>query len=503
MNNTINYLLQFTIYLLYIASIVFVILVTIMSLTESNIGISYSVILPLLVFLVSMFFCWYLEGVQQAANTANTIDDDVVEKLVGSGARLERIRQIREGYEAFSSARQLSSIVAIFSFKDSLAKLTPPNYSFSTLCSWVPNSSIACLDVGALLSVSWLQFVAAAAFTAWMLQLLPKRIARLDPIQYLSGLRLLFAGLVLRLGRIGLAAPTIATTHLVGKVLRPVPYRPARYPVSNLGILDELAKRLGYYAESLEIRVQFGDAINVIERVNYGLRQPDENEFVSLNKFVHRTNLTGRWSFENVIVTLSEEVGWSTDTSTRRITDYRTSQLKSSNVSTIEREDVYANQGAEDDVENLEGDDDATIARIKARTGRSFTRVKSEVALDQPISSESHPNFAIKLETQLIGSTSGVGEDISPNDESFQEAVSFLISIPVKHLRVVVCSMSEHIQPTGTLLKLVDVFEQESEERIDFTVLETEQLESGEVRGQYIDVRVPFIGSEVTVKTTV
>lgn len=484
-------LVKIAIYAVFFYSVLFVAMAVYMSLTSSVGAILYSSLLPSAGFVIAVSLVYYLEGVQQAANTAKSIDDDVVMLEVGDQKEAEKIILLKREYEKFSSARQVLSIISILFLKESLAEIIPETYKVAWLCD-SNLGGFGCVDFSKILIDDRLQFIAAAGFTAWVLQLYPKRIARLDPISYLTGARLYFAGLVRHLGQADFDGPTLLLHRMSKRLFRSIPSEEARYSISSMGILDELGKRLGYYAESMEVRIQIGEMTRLRESVVYKISDNPRNREVELNSITHRTNLTGQWIFEDSDVRNNKNIRTTTEVSTRNINDYRTEPVRSSGQSESDDDEV------DDVVEEMT--DEERIAFFKEMTGRSFTRIKSTSTFNRSVSHASHPDLSIELATDviLIGSLSPRD---NRDDRIAKVGFQFLVSVPVKSLRVVVTSTKESIVPTGLELRVHDVFEQSDEPTIKFKPLDKSLLHNEEFAGSYIELNVPYLGSEIEIKT--
>ncbi|EEE37488.1 hypothetical protein RKLH11_1324 [Rhodobacteraceae bacterium KLH11] len=264
-------------------------------------------ILPALL-VIAAIFVGKLEGVQQASNSIQALDKDVYTEIASSKKWVQTYERIKKHYDDLSTARQLVSILAILSFKEILTSFDHGLQEFTVWCTnfnsdWISVPTLIkqhCDRVEYTLLNGTANFVASAAIIAWALQLLPKKVARFDPVRHLKGLNLILVRVLLWGGKSGIGHPVDLMMWFYRLINRKLPSSQVRFPPSKSGVLDALAKKRGYSIEKMIVRLRFFEERVVLkEEITFRYHRSHYRKDTEANELVYITDIAnsyGGWS---------------------------------------------------------------------------------------------------------------------------------------------------------------------------------------------------------------
>ena len=215
---------------------------------------------------LSMVLIYYLEATQQAANDVKSYDEDVILREVGDTKRKQHIEFIQHSYDALSAARQIASVFSILILKQLLEEASTTSKTilsakYPQAASWISSDVIL--------------LVVSATLVAYCLQLFAKKVARKEPINFLSGVPLLLGRLLAQLGRIGANSPTLFLQFFYQRIFGVNLDDAKVYGPSSLAVLNEINAKTGYSVEELLVEIQLQPSKEVLlQRVRFSV----ENE---------------------------------------------------------------------------------------------------------------------------------------------------------------------------------------------------------------------------------
>ena len=243
--------------------------------------------------ILSMIFCYFLEGTQQAANTSKSIQSDIIDDEVTNEIARDHIKQIlkEREYEQLSSARQFLSIFFILALKSLIDAALPDGFTYPV------NLVSYNLDIGTLINNPALTFISTALFIATALQLLPKRVARIKALSFFTRAPLFFLRSLKQIGRLGVEKPVdfllsarekITGEQIVGK----------RYGVSRTKVIEELGEKFGYIIEDVHLRFVIGEDVELHETATLKIKNSMEGiaQKGRRTSLLYSTSLSGDWT---------------------------------------------------------------------------------------------------------------------------------------------------------------------------------------------------------------
>ncbi len=423
--------------------------------------------------LIAMAFAFFLEGVQQAANSSKSVDGDVVAKVSANPTLALSIGAIKEKYEAFSAARQFLSVVTILYLKTLIENLVPVGF--------VKDFSVAhhTVSLGNILRNDFLQFACAASIIAWSLQLLPKRIARLDPIGFMQPLRLRLGTILQKLGE-GLEVPVDFSMWILRKLPLGISGLEAKYPLSSNAVVSELSNRIGYVASEVSIRFVIDDRTKILHQATIQTAHQGRAEGQDIGSIRYIFSTMGMWSVPPVTSRCTKNgVRTNTETTWVRREEMVTSMFE------------FVDEHTEADPE--EGTDSEPELNA-ALTGAKHTKVNVEASFSEALNTHRD-----RLEKTMIEM---VLEEALPEPwELKRREFVFTVSVPVRKLNILV-STTHANAPTACRIDYLP-FGAGTEEVIEkFSQLEQNELLEGETFGSKVQIENPLFGSQFTLRAS-
>jgi hypothetical protein len=435
---------------------------------------------------ILLFFAVYnLEGIQQAANSTSELDESVVQQVTRSERVTKAIYFDRTDYDQLSAARQLMSVLAILATKGLLNKLAAPPIS--------PISSPFLTGVAEYLQSPTLQFLSAAIFIAVYLQLLPKRLAKADPILYFNRLRRFTARALKMIGNSGLDRP-VDRASIVMSLMTGKSNARAEYPLSNRKVLQELGKRNGFYVEHLRVRFHIAkDKIMATEEAIYRISDKKPNFRSLISGITHRITLGGTWYPEKMNSSVDGEAVTSHKVEyTQR---HETTHAFFDNSLEAPEPDPELDYDEENDGiikiagwEPLKSEEPPAI----------FTQLSVHAKFTKPISRQQRPDALISISTKLIYSDFIPGRDSDYQTRSFQISVQ----VPIEKLSIVITTSGDE-PPKDVKLTVRDIFDWPDQTVRDFEILDRDQLQSSEKHGILIRHMLPNVGNRLSIAVDV
>ncbi|MEE4208696.1 MAG: hypothetical protein V2I43_05470 [Parvularcula sp.] len=462
-------LMQYVFLSLFFSSAAFIIIRIGHALFSSDGGIPYNAILSALGVIFFAILCYWLEGVQQAANSAKDIDADVIASRSSRKKYLPELQKISEFYEEMSAARQIFSVFTILLLKESISQLPVNDIS---KFAWILRSGTA-------------EFISAAAVTAWALQLYPKRIARQDPLGYLGGWNIKLATILYWIGSKGVSQPIYILDRVSRFLTQQEPRKARRLPMSAQKVLEEFTIRSGYKIRSMEVDVIFSDVIHIRTRSIYVFFDQNDRDLSPINKIVHRFAVKGYWTLNDIIRKC--------EVSNRVVV--KATRCHEQLIGTVDTDAI--NLGANDDDEDTEivlaEDDDDNDAKMIIE--KASTRLASTVYFSEPIGEVERERRSFEIETVL----SSERNNVEASSDGAREVV-FRVANPTEHLRIRLFAERGYPDPAGGTISIRGLYDEvEPSNGVDSFRRTEERPHENTNLGYATEINLPPPGSTIEV----
>lgn len=407
---------------------------------------------------LSMVLIYYLEATQQAANDVKSYDEDVILREVGDTKRKQHIEFIQHSYDALSAARQIASVFSILILKQLLEEASTTSKTilsakYPQAASWISSDVIL--------------LVVSATLVAYCLQLFAKKVARKEPINFLSGVPLLLGRLLAQLGRIGANSPTLFLQFFYQRIFGVNLDDAKVYGPSSLAVLNEINAKTGYSVEELLVEIQLQPSKEVLlQRVRFSVENEPNYSVDDLRRIKHRMHIGGLW------YTAEDEIKIKSSSATPcNLRLERVARSESEMVDYVGAEANEADEGATVEEEELQGE---------RRVSTIFTIVATFL---RNLKSPDHsPNF---IDLSIPAYSSG-----EPQKGLAKRRYDFSLTYPVRSLKVRFISSTGSIPTGGTV-----AYAAAHEERNSNTV----NMEAASDNACYAELRLPGVGSRISV----
>ncbi|MEP3346334.1 MAG: hypothetical protein ABJN34_14880 [Litoreibacter sp.] len=426
------------------------------------------------------FFAFTLEGVQQAVNSSRKIGEDVIDSESERSDLAQNVKILTKNYEVFSAARQFLSILSILLFKTILDAQIPTEAKYVLF-----RGNDLEFDIAELLRNQMLTLVCSASIIAWILQLLPKRIASNNPISFLSPWKIAVGKALLTLGAFGLERPTYWVLFLINKAFKKIPLEEKILKVSTYERVLEVAKQQGILVKKRDIRIVVGKRVKVFEKIIFEVLP----EFVQIksNKAVAQCNFVadGYW-------TLGEAQGWANESHVP--TFVRHSETRSKTI-TFYAEDgnFFSRDDTSDDLEEQIPEQGIELETESAESPwRQATVFNSILKINPAMISANHTGIELTLEAEYIQ----VPDENTSTDAVQHRLFEFSVIDPTSEIQVSICS-ERAPGPVHAEITINDSYGVESNSKLLFQPIEKENLQDRETEGVTVSYSRPFLDAKI------
>lgn len=491
--SNVKRVLRLTAIVFSLASVAFVATVALIGLLYG--GASF---FQLLLLCIVIYFAAVLESVQQAANSAKSIENDVTNKFARSEKHARKLIILKdsETYEAFSSGRQFASIFCILGLKASLDAMITDDFSASNdwprMISkgpdwqnyWYDPFAALSIDLASFLSNDLALFFFSAMFIAWFLQLVPKRLARNQAVESFSYWRLWICSFLICFGKYGLSAPVELAQKTTALALG-VSGNETKYPPSAEAQINDLASRFGFYARETRIQILIGKDVKILEQAVYRISESSYQRDVSIPGLTHRLSIDGKW----------QVIGTEVDTAhSNRETSMIHREEKVAKIS----ETNFPQPGnipSDEETDVLFADEDDFDENYDEQ--RSLTGTATKINFTTRIQTKDPPFEEITVNTLL----KSLDEDYMGSEIRDYE-FGIHITVPTKRC-VIEIYTTNNVPPSSNELSARDVFGELSDDANTFEEIDPKCLIKvpRATHGVRATVAVPVFGSKLSIST--